>query len=148
MKRFVILSAFVLLSQLSATIATMSEQEIKACGIEKLTAEEKEALEAWISKQTPKVKAPVLEKNKVVHGEFIVKENVNLGRFITLDNGITYDIPSRSRKKTMAWKINDKIRLIEPVRPTNFKLENLEQKQTIGAKIAVKKTPKSEVKSP
>lgn len=130
----------------SACVASMNEADQKACGIEKLTAEEKQALDAWLinqefAKQAPQtiVKAQP-QNNKIQHGEFAVQANDKMGRFITLENGIVYDIASRSRKKTMSWKVGDKVRLIEPVRPTNYKLENVAQKQTIGAKIATVKT--------
>ncbi len=140
---YISLLALFFSTTLSSDIAKMSEQEQKACGIEKLSAEEKQALNTWLAKELSAPKAPVLEKTKIVHGEFLITQNLDLGRFLTLENGITYDIPSRSRKKTMAWKTGDKIRLVEPVRPTNFKLENIEQKVTIGAKISTKK-PKTE----
>lgn len=123
------------------SLAKMNEADQKACGIEKLTAEEKQALDTWLTQQTPKeiVKAQP-QKNKIQHGEFAVQANDKMGRFITLENGIVYDIASRSRKKTMSWKVGDKVRLIEPVRPVNYKLENIAQKQTIGAKVATVKT--------
>lgn len=123
------------------SLATMDAADQKACGIEKLSGEEKQALESWLAKQAPEpaVKAQT-QSSKILHGEFAVQANDNMGRFITLENGIVYDIASRSRKKTMSWKAGDKVRLIEPVRPTNYKLENLQQKQTIGAKVATVKT--------
>lgn len=129
----------------------MSPEEQKTCGIEKLSPEEKTALDAWVIKQTStQVQQPVqVQSHKILHGEFAIASTVNLGRFITLDNGITYDIPSRSRKKTMAWKVGDTVRLVEPVLPTNYKLENLAHKQTIGAKIAtVKSAPKESITEP
>ncbi len=123
----------------AATLSTMTEDEQKTCGIATLTAEQKEALNSWLQKETPPPPAPITKSSKVKHGEFIVTSNINMGRFITLSNGITYDIPSRSRKKTMSWKVDDKVQLVEPIRATNFKLENISQKQTIGAKISTKK---------
>ncbi len=120
------------------SLTNMSEDEQKACGIAHLSSDEKQSLDAWLAKQQlPTQKpAPILDSSKIVHGEFTVVSNVNLGRFITLNNGITYDIPSRSRKKTMSWKVDDKVSLVEPINPTNFKLQNLAQKHAIGAKIS------------
>ena len=137
----------------AANLALMSADEQKACGIEKLSPEERTALGSWIEKQTPAPKpvslpAPKLHKSKIQHGQYTVTENTKLGRFITLDNGIIYDIPSRSRKKTMGWKVGDKVSLVEPIYPTNYKLENVAQKQTIGAKVATSKKAVSEVKKP
>ena len=118
-------------------IAEMSESERKDAGIEKLTPEEKHALDLWIAKVMPKpALPPVIEKRKIVHGEFAIKETKDFGRFITLENGVTYEFPSRTRKKTMAWKVGEKVRVIEPVRPVNYKLENLDHDQTVGGKIA------------
>lgn len=125
----------------SLSLGSMAEPDQKLCGLEKLSSEEKQALDAWLAKTAPQpAPKPVQEKGKIMHGEFAVTANINLGRFITLDNGLTYDIPSRSRKKTMGWKVGDKVRLVEPVRPTNYKLENTAQKNTIGAKVSTAKT--------
>ncbi len=135
-KLFILLFSISSLSAVSLT--TMTEEEQKACGIATLTAEQKDALNAWLQKQTPPPPAPITKSSKVKHGEFVVTSNINMGRFISLSNGVTYDIPSRSRKKTMSWKVDDKVELIEPIHPTNFKLENLSQKQKIGAKISTK----------
>jgi len=128
-------------SSLSAlSTAQMTEEEQKACGIALLSDEQKSALNSWLDKATtPPPPAPITKSSKVHHGEFVVTANINMGRFITLNNGITYDIPSRSRKKTMGWKVDDKVRLVEPIHPTNFKLENTAQKQKVGAKISTKK---------
>ena len=120
----------------SLTLSTMSEADQKTCGIEKLSPEEKQALDGWLAKATT---PPIQEKGKIQHGEFAVTANV-----ITLENGVIYDIPSRSRKKTMGWKVGDKVRLQEPIRTPHFKLENIANKQTIGAKISKAKKNKSE----
>ena len=121
----------------AVSLAQMTPDEQKACGIAALTSEQKEALESWLANAKEKPQ-PTLKSSKIHHGEFVVTANIKMGRFITLNNGITYDIPSRSRKKTMGWKVDEKVLLIEPVHPTNFKLENVSQKQTIGAKISTK----------
>lgn len=121
---------------LQADLATMTEADQKACGIEKLTPEERQALSVWVKNQIPQQPAPVTKSSKLEHGEYAITKNESLGRYITLENGSTYDIPSRSRKKTMGWKVGDKVRIFEPVRPINYKLENLDKKVTIGAKIA------------
>lgn len=128
-------------------LADMTESEKKEAGIDKLTPDEKHALDLWIAKVMPKPSAPpVVEKHKVVHGEFLIKEAKDFGRFITLDNGITYEFPSRTRKKTMAWKVGEKVRVIEPIRPVNYKLENLDHDQTVGGKITQAKTVVQEAK--
>lgn len=137
MKKFFIL-LFTAASLSAASLSTMTEDEQKACGIAALTTEQKDALNAWLQKQTPPPTAPITKSSKVKHGEYVVTSNIKMGRYIALSNGITYDIPSRSRKKTMSWKVDDKVQLIEPIHPTNFKLENVSQKQTIGAKISTK----------
>lgn len=134
-----ILFLFLISSSLfSVELSTMSEAEQKACGIEKLSQEEKAALNSWIAAQVPPP-APPVKKGKIEYGEFAIASNEKMGRFIVLENGDSYDIPSRSRKKTMGWKAGDKVLLVETVRDPHFKLENLAQKQKIGAKRA--KTP-------
>ncbi len=132
------------------SIATMNQEEQKECGIDKLSTEEKLSLDMWLITKLPPAapvtpaSQPKIHKHKILHGDFAVTNTVQLGRFITLDNGVTYDIPSRSRKKTMAWKVGDKVRLVEPVIPVNYKLENIAKKQTIGAKIATSKKAPNE----
>lgn len=131
-----IFSLLLIVSSLSgAELATMSEAEQKACGLDKLSLEEKAALNSWVAKQLPPATPPV-KKGKIEYGEFLITSNEKMGRFIILENGITYDIPSRSRKKTMGWKAGDKVTLVETVREPHFKLENIVQKQKIGAKRA------------
>jgi len=131
------------LAALPLSLQEMSEQEQKVCGIEKLSPEEKHALDTWLTKQTtPQV--AIAQKNKILHGEFAVKATQDLGRFVTLDNGISYEITSRSRKKTMAWKTGETVRLIEPIRKISYKLENRTQKQTVAGKKAELPTPKEE----
>jgi hypothetical protein len=120
-------------SLFSLSISSMSEEEQKSCGIERLSVEEKKALDAWLARVEPPKTS-----SKVVHGEFAVVENIKLGRFIKLDNGITYDIPSRSRKKTMGWKPGEKVRVVEQIRSPHYKLEFVAEKMTIGAKVAKK----------
>jgi hypothetical protein len=141
MKKYFIISALLSFQSLfSLSLTGMTEEEQKSCGILQLNAEQKQSLDAWLQKQVAPPQPPVrIEKHKIVHGEFLIIENVNLGRFITLDNGVTYDIPSRTRKKTMSWKVGDKVQVVEPIHPTNYKLENKNGKQTIGAKIAKSK---------
>lgn len=123
--------------QANISIAQMNETEQKTCGIEKLSPEEKHALDTWLAAQKlpeqPKLQ-PVTQKSKITHGEFAITANQDLGRYIMLDNGLTYEFPSRSRKKTMAWKVGEKVKVVEPVRPVTFKLENVVQNQTIGGK--------------
>jgi hypothetical protein len=132
------LAAFQIQSLFAAPLDCMSQEAQKTCGIERLNTDEKQALNNWLEKhQAEHTKRPtILVSSKIAHGEFTVVHNDVMGRFISLSNGITYDIPSRARKKTMSWKAGDKICLVEPINPTNFKLENLAQKHTIGAKIA------------
>lgn len=127
----------VLLLTALLSISQMSESEQKETGIDRLSVEEKQQLDLWLVKSMPKPPPPpVVQKNKIAHGEFAITGTKDLGRFITLDNGITYDIPSRSRKKTMSWKVGEKVRIVEPVRPTNYKLDNIDRDQEIGGKIA------------
>jgi len=113
-------------------IDAMNEQERKACGIEKLTNDEKNALNAWFEAKMP---APAVEKVLGPNlGEFTITDVQELGHFISLDNGMTFNIHSRSRKRTMAWKKGEKVRLVEPQRLRSFKLTNSTKKQTVSAK--------------
>ncbi|MCE5295046.1 MAG: hypothetical protein LLF94_10615 [Chlamydiales bacterium] len=151
MKKLILLFITATLGLDAVNVASMSTDEQKACGIEKLSLEERTALDSWLEKQMPAPKPAhiaQLHKSKIQHGQFSVTENTKLGRFITLDNGVIYDIPSRSRKKTMGWKVGDKVSLVEPIYPTNYKLENVAQKQTIGAKIATSKKAIPDVNKP
>jgi hypothetical protein len=131
--------AFVLFCLISASlhasgpIDQMNEEEKKACGIEKLSTEEKGELDKWVTKQITVV-APLVEKGKIVHGTFKITEVKNLGHFVVLDNGFSYDIFSRSRKKTMAWKVGDEVELAEPIKRKSFKIKNISRKQTVAAK--------------
>ena len=118
------------------SIDTMSEAELKETGIAKLTDDEKKALRGWLVKNEPP--QPLIEKDKIVHGILKVTDVVELGRFVTLDNGHTYDIYSRSRKKTLAWKLGDTIRLLEQIKAPSYKLENVsKKKQTVSAKVKI-----------
>lgn len=142
--KFLFLAFFSSMASLSAlplSLEQMSEQEKQACGIEKLSSEEKQALQSWLIKQE-KPQTPQQQKNKLLHGEFTVKATQDLGRFITLENDVTYEIHSRSRKRTMAWKVGETVRLIEPIRRVSYKLENRTQKQTVSAKAAELPAPK------
>src|SRR5574338_1317570 len=131
--RSIIISLFCMVSlNLHAlSIDGLGEQEIKAFGLEKLSTEEKAALNSWlVAKTAPQ--AP--ENGKIVHGEFTIVDVKELGRFVLLENGQLYDVTSRSRKKTVEWKPGDKVRVIEPIKLTSYKLEHISKKQTVAAK--------------
>jgi hypothetical protein len=120
----------------AVSIDTMSESELKETGISKLSADEKKALSAWLAKSEPP--KPVIEKGKIVHGQQKITDVIELGRFVTLENGKVYDIHSRSRKKTMTWKVGDTLRILETVKAPSYRLENVSQKkQTVSAKDKV-----------
>lgn len=128
---------FLITCNLSAiSIDTMSETELKETGIGKLSEDEKKALCTWLAKnELPK---PVIEKGKIVHGQLKITDVIELGRYVTLENGKVYDINSRSRKKTMAWKVGDTVRVLETIKAPSYKLENSSQKkQTVSAKDKV-----------
>lgn len=117
----------------AGSLDSMSPSEKKACGIEKLSDAERDALQAWMKVQDVP-KPLVIKKNKIVHGTFTIKEVQDLGHFVLLDNGLRLNIYSRSRKKTMAWKPGDTVELEEPIKPKSFKLTNSSKKQTVAAK--------------
>jgi hypothetical protein len=127
---FTLLVLSISVSCAAASIDSMNDIEIKACGIEKLSKEEKLALNAWIEAQIPKVQ----EVQKPNLGEYEITDVEALGQFITLSNGLHVNVHARSRKRTMAWKKGEKVRLVEPNRARSFKLTNLSKKQTVSAK--------------
>lgn len=120
----------------NSVFESMSDAEKKACGIEKLSSDEKTALQTWFAAKTA-LKSQAAVGDKIEHGSFTITEVIELGHYVKLDNGLSYDIYSRSRKKTMAWKVGDTIELVEPVKRKSYKLTNKSKKQTVAAKEAL-----------
>ncbi len=121
-------------SAYGVTIDAMNETESKACGIEKLTTQEKQALNVWLEAKVPQTAVAVEKVQGPNLGEYSINDVQDLGHFITLDNGMSFNIYSRSRKRTMAWKKGEKVRLVEPIRLRSFKLTNVNKKQMVSAK--------------
>ena len=133
---------FTLFCALSTTLCaaslfdTMNDAEKKNSGIQKLSSEEITALETWFKAQTP-VKPNPSVGDTIEHGSFTITAVIDLGHFVKLDNGLSYDIYSRSRKKTMAWKVGDTVELVEPVKRKSYRITNKSRKQTVAAKEAL-----------
>lgn len=130
-------SLFATTAYANITLDTMSEECKIACGIQRLSSKEKEALQTWLSEQNTSKTLPV-HKNKIVHGIFAITEVRDLGRFVLLENNLLLDVYSRSRKKTLTWKAGDKIELVEPIKAKSFKMKNISKNQSVSAKHRLK----------
>jgi hypothetical protein len=79
-----------------------------------------------------------MSENPII-GTFAVTENLQQGHFITLQNGVTYDVSKRYRKITSGWKSTDNIRVIELKKGSRYRLENVATNQHVRAKVAKSK---------
>ena len=84
-----ILTCSLALSSVHAVVNldSMSPSEKKACGIEKLTDTERDALQTWMKAQGDDPKPLVIKKNKILHGTYTIKEVQDLGHLYSLTMG-------------------------------------------------------------
>jgi len=64
-----------------------------------------------------------------------ITENKESGTWVTLDNGMTFEIPIVLRKKSINWKVGDKILLEKGKRDNWYKITNSTRKESIRARL-------------
>jgi hypothetical protein len=125
-------------------LTTMSPEDRKACGLDKLSSAEMTSLDSWIQKTCPCSKTPkTLPKNCI--GESTLSTTEEEGHFLTLANGVKYEIPLWSaKKKTRHWEVGDAIRILKTKKDDWVRLENRTQDQSARAHVIIDATAEAD----
>ena len=120
----------------------MDETDKKMTGIDKLSTEEKTALESWYEKNTA---AAAADKEKSTAKESAAAEfeiTEISGLTFTLSDKNAYEVSPSYKKKVKKWQEGDKIQVIPSKKANSYKLENTRTDQQVGAKKVLKKEVK------
>ncbi len=82
------------------------------------------------------VKTPKTPKTRALQGTFQVTQVDPQGQYVTLQNGMKYEISKRYRKYTMGWKSGDMIKVWSDKDPKNARLESVSSGKTVKATTA------------
>ena len=114
----------------------MKQEECKACGIEKLTVDEKAALQSWIQKygesKGEKEEGLTLKIQAVKDG----------GKVLELEDGRILSIPSSSRKTVVLWNTGDMVRVEPSKKKNSFDLVHVSSGKKVKAKVKKDETSK------
>lgn len=114
------------------SLNTMSTTESNVCGINKLTEQEKVALQKWIDTKIEQEKMTA-SPQKI---DFNITEIDTAGKFIVLSDRNSYRIDSSSdRNKVKKWLLSDTVTL-SPTSGSSIKLENKRTQEKIKGKKA------------
>ena len=95
-----------------------------------LTPGQQASLQQWVSEADSD--AP---KNEIPENSFHIREIRENGRFIALENGALYKIPTALRKTVQGWNPGDILR-IEPTARSNWvRLTNVISNESVLAKV-------------
>lgn len=128
------------------TTKEMSGEQKKATGIDKLTDDEKEALDAWLCENwNASQKKISMDQQETSPNQQMGQEDQTVtvsiseissdGRAITLSDGKKYMITKTLAKKTTQWQPGDRVKVSQTKKASVVKIKNLTQDQEIKARV-------------
>ena len=124
------------------SIKDMNDDQKRVTGMDKLTDDEKEALDAWFCEQWNMQQKAVMQSEPLTNQKMAptgsevmtITEIQDNGRRLLLSDGSLYTIVGAGIKKTAKWIQSDRIRVVTTKKPAVFKLKNLTQDQAARAR--------------
>jgi hypothetical protein len=96
-----------------------------------LTPGEQASLRQWVSEAEEDGEA----KKEIPENSFVVSEIRENGRFIALENGALYKVPTALRKKVQSWNRGDILRVEPTMRSSWVRLTNVISNESVLAKV-------------
>lgn len=121
----------------------MTKEEQKATGVSKLSVQEREALEEWLTKFAMTVATEVAKKSGGVgnSGAYAgvgqkhwVREKIDSGAYIKLEDGSLWQISPIDKINTMLWLPTDNVVVIESRNP-QYPYKLVGERDTAEAKL-------------
>lgn len=113
---------------------TMSDDEQKACGLDKLSSDERSSLQAWITKFSSVSCCPCSTQQQV-STPIKIQSFKEGAKIITLADGRIFTLSNTAKKTASSWKVDDLVTVEAGKRKNSFILYHIISGKSVKAKI-------------